>query len=135
MAACLPLEHAVELVGGTMHYATADGRYFIAGELYEMGDTELVNLTEATEAALRVAFELDGVDRVELHCSPLNAPSRAIPAKLGFVHEATLGRRFVDAEGDRHDSMIFAMFADDYAGSAVSRRPVEAYDVLGDRIL
>ena len=91
--------------------------------------------TEATEAALRVAFELDGVDRVELHCSPLNAPSRAIPAKLGFVHEATLERRFVDAEGDRHDSMIFAMFADDYAGSAVSRRPVEAYDVRGDRIL
>jgi thiol:disulfide interchange protein DsbC len=30
-----------------MLYATADGRYFIAGELYEMGDTELVNLTEA----------------------------------------------------------------------------------------
>jgi thiol:disulfide interchange protein DsbC len=43
----IPNMVAVELVGGTMLYATADGRYFIAGELYEMGDTELVNLTEA----------------------------------------------------------------------------------------
>ena len=91
--------------------------------------------TEATEAALRVAFELGGVDRVELHCSPLNGPSRAIPVKIGFAHEATLRRRFVDAEGGRHDSMIWTMFADDYAASGISRRPVEAYDVFGDRIL
>ena len=91
--------------------------------------------TEATEAALRVAFELDGVDRVELHCSPLNAPSRAIPVKLGFVHEATLRRRFVDAEGGRHDSMIWTMFADAYPESGISQCQVEAYDVLGNRIL
>lgn len=91
--------------------------------------------TEASEAALRVAFELDGADRVELHCSPQNAPSRAIPVKLGFIHEASLRRRFVDAQGDRHDSMVWTMFADDYARSAISQRQVEAYDALGDRIL
>lgn len=91
--------------------------------------------TEATGAALRVAFELDGADRVELHCSPQNAASRAIPVKLGFDHEASLRRRFLDAEGGRHDSMVWTMFADDYAGSPVSGRQVAAYDALGDRIL
>jgi thiol:disulfide interchange protein DsbC len=36
---------AVTLSGGSTLYATADGKYLIAGDLYEMGDT-LVNLAE-----------------------------------------------------------------------------------------
>jgi thiol:disulfide interchange protein DsbC len=36
---------AVQISGGSMLYATADGKYLIAGDLYEMGDT-LVNLAE-----------------------------------------------------------------------------------------
>ncbi len=91
--------------------------------------------TEATGAALRVAFELHRIDRAELHCSPQNAPSRAIPVKLGFVHEATLRRRFVDAQGGRHDSMVWSMFADDYPETGIGQCPVEAYDAIGDRIL
>ena len=52
---------AIELLGGTMLYATADGQYFIAGELYEMGEKELVNLTEAKYVAQRKA-KLDELD-------------------------------------------------------------------------
>ena len=36
---------AIELTGGSVLYASADGRYLIAGDLYEIGDT-LVNIAE-----------------------------------------------------------------------------------------
>jgi thiol:disulfide interchange protein DsbC len=38
--------YAVELAGGGVLYATADGRYLFAGDLFELGASELVNLTE-----------------------------------------------------------------------------------------
>ena len=36
---------AIELTGGSVLYASNDGRYLIAGDLYEIGDT-LVNVAE-----------------------------------------------------------------------------------------
>lgn len=56
---------AVELAGGTMLYATADGQYFIAGELYEVGEQELVNLTAARYTAQRKA-KLEQVDPADM---------------------------------------------------------------------
>jgi RimJ/RimL family protein N-acetyltransferase len=46
--------------------------------------------TEAAAALTRVAFELCGVDRVEIRVDPANARSAAIPRRLGFAEEATL---------------------------------------------
>lgn len=43
---------AIELVGGTVLYASADGRYLIAGDLYELGN-QLVNIAEAQRDAKR----------------------------------------------------------------------------------
>lgn len=36
----------LNLTGGTVFYGTADGRYLFAGDLYELGDDDLVNLAE-----------------------------------------------------------------------------------------
>ncbi|MCZ6657174.1 MAG: DsbC family protein [Gammaproteobacteria bacterium] len=43
-----PLEgiYALELTGGTVLYGTADGRYLFAGDMYELREEGLVNLTE-----------------------------------------------------------------------------------------
>ena len=49
--------------------------------------------TEVSAALTRVAFEIDQVDRVEIHCEPQNVRSAAVPRKLGYQHEATLARR------------------------------------------
>jgi thiol:disulfide interchange protein DsbC len=43
----------IELAGGTMLYATTDGRYLFAGDLYELGDTRLVNLADERRTGLR----------------------------------------------------------------------------------
>ncbi len=48
--------------------------------------------TESTAALTNVAFAVDGVSRVEIRCDPANVRSSAVPAKLGFTHEATLRR-------------------------------------------
>jgi len=74
--------------------------------------------TETAAALTKVAFEIDAVQRVEIHGSPGNVRSAAVPCKLGFVHEATLRQRAPDARGQRRDSMIWTLLAGDYPASA-----------------
>jgi RimJ/RimL family protein N-acetyltransferase len=88
--------------------------------------------TEATAALTKVAFEICGVDRVEIRVDPPNERSRKVPAKLGYIEEATLRRRL---EPGPRDVVIYSMFADGYEGSPVAAAEVEAYDVAGGRIL
>jgi len=91
--------------------------------------------TEAAAALTRVAFELAGVERVELGCAPENAASAAIPARLGFAHEATLAGRFLDTEGVRRDLMVWTLWRADYPAAPARLRPVRAYDALGRVLL
>jgi thiol:disulfide interchange protein DsbC len=42
----VPGIYELELAGGTMFYGTADGRYLFAGDMYELGEHDLVNLAE-----------------------------------------------------------------------------------------
>lgn len=91
--------------------------------------------TESTAALTKVAFEIDRVDRVEIHCAPENLRSAAIPNKLGFQHEATLRRRTVDSTGQPRDTMIWSIFSRDYPDSPASRSTIKAYDAADRRIL
>lgn len=91
--------------------------------------------TEAAGAMVRIAFEIEKVDRVEIHCDAPNEASARIPAKLGFTHEATLARRTVESSGMRFDLMIWTLFADVYPGSPASKLPLAAFDCLGRQIL
>ena len=43
-------------------------------------------MTAAARALTTAAFALDGIVRVEIRCDAANAPSAAIPRRLGFVH-------------------------------------------------
>jgi RimJ/RimL family protein N-acetyltransferase len=92
--------------------------------------------TEAAAALTRVAFELCGVERVDIRCDPANAASRAIPRKLGYTEEATLRRRLHGPEGDprRRDAVMYSMFAEELEGSAASTARFEAYDALGEKM-
>lgn len=89
----------------------------------------------AAAAMTRLAFELTGVDRVELHCAPGNTRSAALAARLGFVHEATLQRRARDTAGRVIDLMMWTMFRDAYPTSAAAAITLRAYDCLGERLL
>ncbi len=92
--------------------------------------------TETTAALTRVAFEVDGVRRVEIHVDPRNTPSAAIPPKLGYRLEAVLRQRLDPIEGEqRRDAMIWTLLAEDYPGSRAANAMVEAFDASGERLL
>ena len=90
--------------------------------------------TEATAAVVRVAFEIIGVERVEIHHSAENAASAAVPQRLGFQRDATLRRRARDSDDVTRDLTVWSLFADEYAASAASRIAIFAYDCLGEPI-
>lgn len=52
----IPGIYALEIGGGTVFYGTGDGRYLFAGDMYELGETELVNLAEADRTVKRQAL-------------------------------------------------------------------------------
>lgn len=91
--------------------------------------------TEVASALTKIAFEINQVKRVEIHCNPDNTRSASIPRKLGFTHEATLHNRIDDGDGGLRDSMIWSLFIEDYPSSPGSRMEVEAFDVIGRKIL
>jgi len=91
--------------------------------------------TEAAGALTRIAFELDDVVRVEIHCDPRNVRSATVPRKLGFTHEATLRDRTIDAAGERHDTMIWTLLRHEYVESRAHDITLRAWDVVGRRIL
>ncbi|MEE8119273.1 MAG: GNAT family N-acetyltransferase [Gammaproteobacteria bacterium] len=90
--------------------------------------------TEVTQAMLKVAFEIDGIKHVEIHCAADNLPSLSIPKKLGFTLEKTLPEHMEDSAGNLHDSMIWVMHVADYPGSPASHFRIAAFDCTGDPI-
>jgi RimJ/RimL family protein N-acetyltransferase len=91
--------------------------------------------TETAAALTKVAFVVDGVDRVEIHCDPQNIRSAAIPRKLGFTLEATLRRRLPQGDGNLRDTMIWSIFKADFPASPAAGAGIQAWDAAGRRIL
>ena len=90
--------------------------------------------TEAAAAVVRVAFEIERVERVEIHCDPRNLPSAAIPRKLGFQHQGTVHHP-VRAVGIPSQVMVWSLAADVYSVSPVATAELEAFDVLGRQLI
>lgn len=91
--------------------------------------------SEVSAALTRVAFEVNRVQRVEIHCVIENLRSAAVPRKLGFIHEATLRKRIPFNNQPLRDEMIWTLFASDYPTSPAAQASIEAYDAIGRRIL
>jgi RimJ/RimL family protein N-acetyltransferase len=126
-----------EVVGGTgLHPRVGEGAveigYWIRASRAGSGLG-----TEATAALTRVAFEVSGVERVEIRVDPANAASLAIPRKLGFVEEGTLRRRLHGPDGAplQRDAVVFALLREELAGSPAAKARLEAFDAAGRRVL
>ncbi len=123
------------VLGGTgLHTRLGPGAREI-GYWIHQDYTNLGLATEVSAALTRVAFEIDGVRRVEIHCEPRNLRSAAIPHKLGYTHEATLRERLLFDEDQYRDVMIWSLFSSDYAKSPCARASIEAFDAMGRQIL
>jgi RimJ/RimL family protein N-acetyltransferase len=91
--------------------------------------------TETSAALVKVAFEIEHVQRVEIHCDPLNLASAAVPRKLGFQYEATLRQRQPSDSGTLRDTMIWSLFAENYPDSSSANVEIWAEDAAGRRIM
>jgi RimJ/RimL family protein N-acetyltransferase len=115
----------------------------VGGEAFEIGywvraDRVREGLaTELASALTRVAFDVCGVERMEIHADARNTASQAVPRRLGYLEEATLRRRLPPCPPDapRGDVTIFSLLEEEFRASALAAFPVEAYDGLGDRVL
>ena len=122
-----------EVVGGTgLHRRVGEDAFEIG---YWIRSSRAGNglATEATAALTRVAFDVCGVDRVEIRVEPANERSRAIPRRLGYAEEATLRRRL--AFPQPRDLVVYSVFADTVASTPAAGAEVEAYDARGERVL
>ncbi|MCY3707378.1 MAG: GNAT family protein [Caldilineaceae bacterium] len=123
-----------EVWGGTGLHRRLTGNaleigYWIRADLINRGLA-----TEIAAALTKVAFSINKVDRVEIHCDPANVRSAAIPRKLGFTQEALLRRRATGSDGSPIDTMIWTLFLDQVGNSPVADVRVKAFDVLESEI-
>lgn len=75
-AAPIPGMIAIELTGGSVLYASNDGRYLIAGDLFEMGET-LVNVSEQARDVKRKEL-IAGVSIDDMTIYPAQGKRKAI---------------------------------------------------------
>jgi RimJ/RimL family protein N-acetyltransferase len=121
-----------EVLGGTGLHRRGGEDALEIGYWIRTGRTGCGLATESSAVLTRVAFEVCGVDRVDIRVDPANTASARIPRKLGFREEATLRRRLRYPEP--RDVVVFSLFADDLAGSPAAAARFEAYDAVGARL-
>ncbi len=124
-----------ELVGGTGLHPRVGLNAFEIGYWINVNHVNKGYATEISAALTKVAFEVERVNRVEIHCDPNNIKSAAIPKKLGYVYEATLRNRTKNIEGELIDSMIWSLLKEDYSKSPATKAKIVAYDTFGNQII
>ncbi len=123
-----------ELVGGTGLHPRVGSKAFEIGYWINVNHVNKGYATEISAALTKVAFEIEHVNRVEIHCDPNNIKSAAIPKKLGYVYEATLRNRCENIDGELIDSMIWSILRENYSKSPASKAKIVAYDAIGNLI-
>ena len=124
-----------KVLGGTGLHTRAGEAVREIGYWIHKDHTHQGLATELSAALTRVAFEIDQVERVEIHCDPNNTYSAAVPRKLGYVFEGTLRARSQNSDGSPSDSMIWTMLRAEYNGSPCAAAQIEAYNAIGERLL
>ena len=121
--------------GGGLHLRSGPGALEIG--YWRRADRSREGLaTELAAALCRVAFEVHGVQRVDLRCDPENVASARVAEKLGFRLEAILRRRFMLSEGTMRDSMMWTMLREELGASpaAALAADARAFDAAGRRL-
>jgi ribosomal-protein-serine acetyltransferase len=76
--------------------------------------------TDAVRVLLDYAFDELGLNRVEITCPSENAPSRAIPERLGFQQEG-IRRQMIWLRDKSLDIVIYGMLASEWAARRALR--------------
>lgn len=119
------------VLGGTgLHTRAGEGAREI-GYWIHVAHVRKGYATEAAMALTRVAFEIDGVERVEIKCDPRNTASARVPERIGFGLESIRKRDSVGVDGELHDTMVWGMSAERFSTSRAKAASIRAFDALG----
>jgi RimJ/RimL family protein N-acetyltransferase len=91
--------------------------------------------TELVSALLRVAFEIEQLDAVEIRTFPHNDASARLARKLGFSGPVLDRLNYPMPDGSKSDLHLFGLSRAEYAASPARLLALEAYDALDRRIL
>lgn len=123
-------EETIQL-GGTGLHTRIDGNAREIGYWIHADHINKGYATETVKALVKIGFEIEKLDRIEIHCDPRNTRSLKIPEKLGFTLEAVLKNRLLDNEGKPRDKMIWTLFREQYEQSTIKEMKLRAFDVIG----
>ena len=101
-------------------------------------NTEFLNngfATEATQALTKIGFDYQNIERIEIHCDPMNSISQKIPKRLGFTLVDVIKNDTVNAAGSNRDTMIWAISKDDYSVNKISNFNMKVFDQSGTELL
>ena len=90
--------------------------------------------TETVKALIKVGFEIEQLDRIEIRCDPHNIASQGVPKKLGFLNEGTLKNRTTNTKGELRDEMIWTMFKNEYLKYEFPDFNFKVFDIIGELI-
>lgn len=113
----------------------------LSGSALEIGywvRVDLINrglATEVSAALSRVAFAVNSVERVEIHCDPANVRSAAIPRKLGFKQEELVRCSAETTQGPTRATKIWTLSRQEHRKTPVADAQITAYNVTGNEIL
>jgi len=124
-----------ELVGGLGLHVRGGREARELGYWIAKGHSGQGLASEAVAALVRVCFEVERLERVEIHCDEQNTRSAAIPRKLGFQHDGTLRARSEHGDGSRGGRMIWSLLASEYERSPAAHVECQACDALGRALL
>jgi RimJ/RimL family protein N-acetyltransferase len=77
------------------------------GYWLHVGATGRGYATEATVAAAALGETLPSIAHLEIRCDPRNAPSAAVPRRLGFTHQATIQRPASAPDAEPRELLIW----------------------------
>jgi RimJ/RimL family protein N-acetyltransferase len=89
---------------------------------------------EVAQAVIRVGFDLDALDAIELRTDPSNLASARVAEKLGFHGPALDPLSYPTPQGKR-DTLVYTLPRLAYASGPARSTPIEAYDVLDRRLI
>jgi RimJ/RimL family protein N-acetyltransferase len=123
-----------ELIGGTGLHPRIGPSAFEIGYWVSIARINQGLATEVSAALTRVAFELTGVNQVQIRCDPKNARSSRVPEKLGFLHSSTIPADTTDVHGQPRDTLVWSMTAEAYRASGLPSAKIAAFDEAGNSV-
>ncbi|MFN8287005.1 MAG: GNAT family N-acetyltransferase [Chitinophagales bacterium] len=91
-------------------------------------------ITENVKALTRIAFEVECVDRLEIHCDEKNIASAKVPAKCGYTLREVLIANAKDNDGNDRNTMIWEMSRSAYLRNLREPLLIRAFDASGKDI-